>query len=309
MAVQTSVQPADLAGGAAARHRRRRLGPRAVPYLLVAPAVIYLLGITLYPFIAAVENSLYEESVGQLFYVGFENYARLFGDPAFWNSLVTTGTITAGALALEAGLGMGLALLIHKDPWVRTWRILFLTPMLFMPSAVAFMWKLLFFPGTSVINDLLLSVGLIDGQIDWLGDAFNATVMLIVTDVWQWTPFLFVIFLAGMQATDVELEEAAQLDGARWYHIFWFITLPLMRPIITVALILRGIDLITMFTTVHVMTKGGPAGYTETVSYFIYRTAFKDFQQGYAASASVVVLILTLLIAAVAVQRLFKHTS
>jgi len=305
MTVTTS--PGEAAGAEVLRPRL--LPPRAVPYLLIAPAVVYLLGITLYPLLSALHTSLHQITIGQQFFVGLENYARLISDSAFWSSLGVTALITSLALALETAIAMALALMIYKDPWVKTWRFLFLLPMLFMPSAVAFMWKLLFFPGTSVINDLLLRLGLITEQINWTGDAGYALIMLVVTDVWQWTPFLFVIFLAGLQAMDTELEEAAMLDGARWYHIFWHITLPMMTPIITVALMLRGIDLVRMFATVHVMTKGGPAGVTETVSYFIYRTAFKGFEQGYAAAASVVVLVLTVILAMVVVKRLFRYTT
>ncbi|MGF1475486.1 MAG: carbohydrate ABC transporter permease [Geminicoccaceae bacterium] len=234
--------------------RRRLVSPRMLPYLLIAPAVIYLLGITLYPFIYALRASLYETSVGMEFWVGFNNYGRLFADPYFYRSLWNTFVISSVALAVEACLAMGVALLVHKDPWVRGWRILFLLPMLFMPSAVAFMWKLLFFPGTSVINDLLIRAGLITGQLDWLGNVALARTMLVVADVWQWTPFLFVIFLAGLQAMDDEIEEATKLDGARWYQTFWFVTLPMMAPIIAIALVLRAIDLVTMFTKVSVIT-------------------------------------------------------
>lgn len=289
--------------------RRRLISPRVLPYLLVAPAVIYLLGITLYPFIYAVRTSLYEISVGMQFWVGWENYARLFTDWTFWSSLLNTGLIAGLALSIETVIAMGLALLVYRDPWVRGWRILFLLPMLFMPSAVAFMWKLMFFPGTSVINDLLLRVGLVDGQLDWLGNTLLSRASLIIADVWQWTPFLFIIFLAGLQGMDEEIEEAANLDGARWYHTFWLITLPMMRPVIAIALTLRGIDLVTMFTKVSLMTKGGPAGYTETVSYFIYRVGFKEFSQGYASAASVVVLILTVAIALIVIKRFFRTAT
>ncbi|HET7411565.1 MAG TPA: sugar ABC transporter permease [Pararhizobium sp.] len=303
MAVPTSLQ---LEGGMAPTIRRRWLSPRAVPYLFIAPAVVYLLGITFYPFIYAVRESLYETSVGMEFWAGFSNYTQLFSDASFWRSIVNTVIISGSALAVEFVLAMAIALAVYKDPWVRGWRMIFLAPMLFMPSAVSYIWKLLFFPGTSVINDILLWLGLISGQLDWLGNTTLARIMLVATDVWEWTPFLFVIFLAGLQATDSEIEEAAELDGARWYQTFWFVTLPMMRPIIAIALVLRGIDLVTMFTQVEIMTKGGPGGRTETVSYFIYRVAFKEFNQGYAAAASVVVLVITIIIAMVVVRRVFR---
>ena len=147
-------------------------------------------------------------------------------------------------------------------------------PMLFMPSAVAFIWKLAFNDGR-VISDLLMRVGLIDGNVDWLASVWLARTTLIVADVWQWTPFLFIIFVAGLQSQDQEIEEAARLDGASWPAIFWNISLPMMRPVIAVAVVLRGIDITTMFTNVYIMTQGTPGGATETMSYFIYRLGFR----------------------------------
>ncbi|HIP76867.1 MAG TPA: sugar ABC transporter permease, partial [Kiloniellaceae bacterium] len=185
------------------------------------------------------------------------------------------------------------------------WRIIFLMPMLFMPSAVAFIWKLAFMDGR-VISDLLMRVGLISENIDFLGVVWNARLTLIVADVWQWTPFLFIIFVAGLQAQDKEIEEAARLDGASWPAIFWNISLPLMRPVIAVAVILRGIDITTMFTNVFIMTQGTPGGTTETISYFIYRTGFRLFNFGYASAASAIMLILTIIIAQVLLKRFFR---
>lgn len=285
--------------------RRRRLPPGAVPYLLIAPAVIYLIGITFYPFLYVLRLSFYETSVGMEFWTGLSNYRDLVVDSSFWSSVGNTFIISGSALLIESVIAMAIALAVYKDSWVRGWRIIFLMPMLFMPSSVAYIWKLLFFPGTSVINDLLIRLGLISGQLDWLGNTTLARVMLIATDVWEWTPFLFVIFLAGLQATDSEIEEAAELDGARWYQTFWYVTLPMMRPIIAIALVLRGIDLVTMFTKISIMTKGGPGGKTATVSYFIYQKAFGEFNQGYAAAASVLVLLVTIASAMIVVRRVF----
>ena len=123
---------------------------------------------------------------------------------------------------------------------------------------------------------------------------------------WQWVPFLFIIFVAALQGQDKEIEEAARLDGAKWRQIFFAISLPMMRPVIAVALVLRGIDILTMFTPVHIITQGTPAGDTETVSYFIYRTAFKSFDFGYASAASVLVLAATVVMAQTFVRRVFR---
>ncbi|MCA3555035.1 carbohydrate ABC transporter permease [Aestuariivirga sp.] len=284
--------------------RRSPFRRKAFPYLLVAPAVVYLLAITLYPGIFALWRSFYQGRF-KLEFVGFQNYASLFGDEAFWHSLYNTLVIGGVTLAVEFAIAMTLAALVYRDPFVRGWRIIFLLPMLFMPSAVAYLWKLLFNDGR-VISDLLIRVGLADSNIDFMGSSWLARGVLVVTDVWQWTPFLFIIFVAALQGQDKEIEEAARLDGARWGQIFFSISLPLMRPVIAIALVLRGIDILTMFASPHIITQGAPAGDTETVSYFIYRTGFKSFEFGYASAASVVVLILTVVLAQSFVRRFFR---
>lgn len=274
------------------------------PYLLVAPAVIYLLLITLYPGIYAIVQSFYAVKFGPWQPVGFANYARLFNDYQFWGALRNTFVIGSISLTLQCLIALAIAFYAYRDPWVKGWRIIFLIPMLFMPSAVAFIYKL-FFLDARVFADLLIRLGLIDGNIAFQSSIWMSRSILILADVWQWTPFLFIIFVAALQGQDEEVEEAARLDGASWYQIFWNVSLPMMKPVIAVALILRGIDITTMFTNVFVITKGGPAFGTETISYFIYRTGFKFFDFGYASSASVIMLILTIIIAQFVVKRAF----
>jgi multiple sugar transport system permease protein len=292
----------------AARSPLRRRSPfqrKAFPYLLVAPAVIYLLGITFYPGLYAIYQSLFRVRFNSWTFIGLDNYTKLFSDHEFWASLWNTFLIGSGALLLEFVIALTLAALAYRDPWIRNWRILFLLPMLFMPSAVSFIWKLAFNDGR-VVSDLLMRIGVIERPLDFLGDVWLARLSLIITDVWQWTPFLFIIFVAALQGQDAEIEEAARLDGARWSQIFWNVSLPMLRPIIAVALVLRGIDIVTMFTSIFIITGGTPGGATETMSYFIYRTGFKRFDFGYASAASVLLLALTVIIAQSFVKRFFR---
>ncbi|MFO1104715.1 MAG: sugar ABC transporter permease [Amaricoccus sp.] len=277
----------------------------AMPYLLVAPAVIYLLMITLYPGAFAIWQSFYVVRFNKMIPAGLANYQMLLGDREFWAALGNTVVIGGIALALETVIAMALAFYAYRDSFIRGWRITFLMPMLFMPSAVAFLWKLAFNDGR-VISDLLMRLGLIDAPVDWLASTWLARTTLIVADVWQWTPFLFIIFVAALQGQDQEVEEAARLDGASWGSIFWNISLPMMRPVIAVAVILRGIDITTMFTNVYIMTQGTPGGATETMSYFIYRQGFRTFNFGYASAASVVMLVLTTIVAQLVVKRSFR---
>ncbi|PHQ86323.1 MAG: ABC transporter permease [Thalassobium sp.] len=284
--------------------RRSKRMKNLLPYLLVAPAVIYLLLITLYPGVFAITQSFYNVKFGPWQWAGLDNYAKLVGDYQFWGALWNTLVIGSISLVLQCVIALALAFYAYRDPWVQGWRIIFLVPMLFMPSAVAFIYKLAFLDGR-VIADLLIRIGLLDGNVAWQSSIWLSRMILILADVWQWTPFLFIIFVAGLQSQDEEVEEAARLDGASWYAIFFNISLPMMKPIIAVALILRAIDITTMFTNVFIITKGGPAFGTETISYFIYRTGFKFFNFGYASAASVIMLIITIFIAQLVVKRAF----
>jgi multiple sugar transport system permease protein len=286
--------------------RRRPFMRKAFPYLMVAPAVIYLLSITLWPGLFSIYRSLFTGKFNwQQNYVGFENYRLLFADQHFWTAVWNTlllGTIT---LAIEFVIALTLAALVYRSRWVKGWRILFMLPMLFMPSAVSFLFKLLFNDGR-IIADLLNRVGLVEGGVDWMAHTLNARFVLVVTDVWQWTPFLFIILVAGLQGQDKEIEEAARLDGASFGKMFWNISLPMLRPIIAIALVLRGIDLINNMAAVSIITQGSPGGHTETLSYFIYRTAFRSFDQGYASAASVLILIATIILAQILVRKFFR---
>ena len=275
------------------------------PYLLVAPAVAYLLMITLYPGIYAVVQSFYAVKFGPWNPIGFNNYIKLWGDYQFWGALWNTFVMGSISLIIQFVLALALAFHAYRDPWVKGWRIVFLIPMLFMPSAVAFLYKLLFLDAR-VFADILMRLGLIDGNLAIQSSIWGSRALLILTDIWQWTPFLFIIFVAGLQSQDEEIEEAARLDGATWSKIFWNISLPLMRPVIAVALVIRGIDITTMFASVFIITKGGPAFGTETISYFIYRTGFKFFNFGYASAASVIMLIITIVLAQLVVKRAFR---
>ena len=291
----------------AAPNRSRRRSPllrKAFPYLLLTPALLYLMAITLYPGLFAIYQSLFVVKFLNWNWTGSGNYAQILRDREFWAALGNTAIIGSIALTLQTCIAMTIAYFAYRDPLIRGWRIVYLMPMLFMPSAVAFIWKLAFNDGR-VISDILMRLGLTDGNVDWLGSIWLARLTLIVADVWQWTPFLFIIFVAGLQGQDQEIEEAARLDGASWPAIFWNISLPMMRPVIVVAVTLRGIDITTMFTNVYVMTQGSPGGATETMSFFIYRQGFRMFNFGYASAASVLMLVLTVVIAQTIVKRAF----
>jgi multiple sugar transport system permease protein len=284
--------------------RRSPFMRKAFPYFMVAPAVIYLLSITLWPGIFALYRSFYTGKF-KWDYVGLENYTQLFADNHFWTALWNTLLLGSITLTIEFAIALLLAALVYRSPWVKGWRILFMLPMLFMPSAVGYLWKLLFNDGR-VMADLLSRIGLVDGGVDWMAHTLYARFVLVLTDVWEWTPFIFIILVAGLQGQDKEIEEAARLDGASFGKMFWNISLPMLRPIIAIALVLRGIDLLNNMSAVSIITQGSPAGQTETLSFFIYRTAFRSFDHGYASAASVLLLIATVILAQILVRKFFR---
>lgn len=303
MGTNAPLVPGGVAKAAPSR-RRSPVLRKAFPYLLLTPALLYLLAITLYPGLFAIYQSLFVVKFLTWSWTGLGNYQAILQDREFWAALGNTALIGGISLTLQTAIALTLAYFAYRDAFIRGWRIVYLMPMLFMPSAVAFIWKLAFNDGR-VISDLLGRLGLIEGNVDWLGSIPLARLTLIVADVWQWTPFLFIIFVAALQGQDQEIEEAARLDGASWPAIFWNISLPMMRPVIVVAITLRGIDITTMFTNVFVMTQGTPGGATETMSYFIYRQGFRMFNFGYASAASVLMLVMTVIIAQTLVKRAF----
>ena len=193
----------------------RRRSPtlrKAFPYLLLAPAMIYLLVITLYPGLFAIYQSLFVIKFLNWTWAGLDNYSAILRDREFWAALGNTALIGGVSLVAQTVIALALAYFAYRDPLIRGWRIIFLMPMLFMPSAVAFIWKLAFNDGR-VISDLLMRIGVVDGNVDWLASVWLSRLTLIVADVWQWTPFLFIIFVAALQGQDQEIEEAVTCPG------------------------------------------------------------------------------------------------
>ncbi|MFO1034227.1 MAG: sugar ABC transporter permease [Hyphomicrobiales bacterium] len=234
----------------------RRRSPRSrklFPYLLVMPAVVYLLSIKPSRHLRCLSLALWRQV--QAGRAGLDNYRTPFTDHDFFNAIWNTLLLGSITLAVEFVLALTLAALVYRDPWVKGLRIIFLLPMLLMPSAVTFIWKLMFNDGR-IISDLMKRLGLIDFNVDWMFTPALARLVVIWTDVWQWTPFLFIIFVAGLQGQDKEVEEAARLDGASWWSAFFNVSLPMLRPIIAVALILRGIDILNIPTPIQLITQG-----------------------------------------------------
>jgi multiple sugar transport system permease protein len=271
----------------------RNNSDRSFPYLLLAPTIAVLLALSIYPLFYSVKISLQTESGGRVRY-GLQNFARLFGDQFFLSALAHTLVYAIIALTIEFLLGLGLALLLNEKLRGRNgFRALLLVPMMIPAVVVGVIWRLMLNPNFGAINGTLKRFGLNPESLTWTASPKLAMVSVITADVWQWTPFMFLILLAGLQAIPQEPYEAALVDGSSTWQTFRHVTLPLLRPAILIALLLRTMDLLRVFDHIFILTEGGPGFATETVSLYIYRTAFRFSNFGYAAAMSFVLLLIT----------------
>ncbi|MCM3904055.1 MAG: sugar ABC transporter permease [Pyrinomonadaceae bacterium] len=266
---------------------------RGLAYLLVAPTVAVLVALSIYPLIHAITLSLRVTS-GEGSHWSLGNFTRLLSDQFFLAALGHTLFYAACALSLEFFLGLGLAVLMNKQLRGRGLiRGALLVPMM-LPTVVAgVVWRLMLNPNFGAVNGTLKGMGLNTTALTWTSSPGLAMLSVIAVDVWQWTPFMFLILLAGLQAIPQEPYEAALIDGSSAWQTFRHVTLPLLRPAILVALLLRTMDLLRVFDQVFILTEGGPGFATETISLYIYRTAFRFSDFGYAAAMSFVLLVIT----------------
>jgi len=288
---------------ATARSRLQGAGlDRALPYLLLAPAVLLVLAVVVYPLISGVGTSTEFWRFGHaLRGVGFSNYRQAYHDHEFRGALWTTLKFVALAVALETGLGLGLALLCARElPLIRLARVTLIVPMIVTPVVVGIVFRLLYASDVGLLSSLSGSLG--GGQVHVLGSGGTAFLGLVLLDVWEWTPLMFLILLAGIQSLPVEPFEAARVDGAGAWRTFCDHTLPMLRPVMTVAIVLRTIDAFTTFDQVYVLTHGGPGHSTELISIYGYDTFFRFQQYGYAAAMLLVVALVVLAIAFLAVR-------
>lgn len=275
-----------------------------LPYVLIAPAVAVLLGLSIYPLIYSITISL---QIGDAWGVG--NFTRLFSDNFFFTAMAHTFVFAAAALTCEFLLGLGLALLLNNQIRGRGFfRATLLVPMMLPPVVAGIVWRLLLNPNFGAINGTLKQIGIDIEPLTWTASPKLAMLSVIAVDVWQWTPFVFLVLLAGLQAIPQEPYEAALIDGSTRWQTFRHVTLPLLKPAILIVLLLRTMDLLRVFDQIFILTEGGPGFATETISLYIYRTAFRFFDFGYAAAMSFVLLALTNVISVVYI-RFLKHET
>jgi multiple sugar transport system permease protein len=275
--------------------RFERWVERHLRILMLAPAELILLALTIFPsiymFYAAVHKISPNPDIPWEF-VGAGNFLRLLSDQQFHIGLWNTTVFTIVAVTAEFLLGLGLALLLDKYLRRLTFlKTILMIPMMLPPIAVAITWKLIYVRQFCVLNEIMFQLGLPTQA--WAGVVGLAMFSIIVADVWQWTPFMFLLMLAGLASLPIEPYEAAAIDGASAWRQFWDLTIPFLKPVIAIALLLRIRDAIRLFDLVFILTGGGPADRTKVLSLYIYQVAYRFVDPGFAAAISLFVLFVT----------------
>jgi multiple sugar transport system permease protein len=268
---------------------------RNFKYLILLPAIAVILLIGLFPLVYTLLVSFQKITmlVEDTSFHGLLNYQRLFADTRFWGAIGHTALITAIALPLQLFLGLLIAQLFLGDlPGRQIFIALLILPSVISPIVAGSMWRLMFDNRYGPVNQIL---GWIWGEpvtILWTLSPVFVYPAILICEVWQWTPFMFLILLAALSNVDRSMIEAAQIDGAGYWRIFFSIALPLIRPVVYVALLIRGLDLVRLFDIVWVLTRGGPGTMTETLSVYAYVQGFQQFEISYTAAMAFIFIIM-----------------
>ncbi|MET0898217.1 MAG: sugar ABC transporter permease [Mycobacterium sp.] len=271
---------------------------------MVTPLVALFVGVVGFPLVYAAYLSVTDYKLtdrGAPNLVGADNFVATFGDGAFWNSFGTTALYVLVAVGLELVIGLALALALQKQKWAKDLtRSMLLAPMFITPIAVGLTFRFLLNDQLGAIPAMLHTIGL---DYDFFGPG-KALFTLAFIDVWQWTPFMVLLLLAGLESIPKEPLDAARVDGASGLYVLRRVTLPLLAPVLVVAILLRSLDAMKVFEYVFATTRGGPGTETETLQYFIYQTGIQFFRLGSASAMAFVVLVLVLAVIVVAFRRM-----
>ena len=303
------MRPSSKRGVIEDVHLRLRGDSAVALKFLVGPVALLLL-ITVYPLIFALSTSLRSYWLfdpDRSAFVGLDNYIALFRTSLFGASVLRTIEFAVGSLVLELGLGYGLALLLHHDRLgFGVLRVLLVMPVLLTPAVVALIWSYMYDPNIGIIQFLASSLGL--SVRPWLSDVNTAMPAVIIVNVWEWTPFAFLVFVAGMKSVSPAILEAAMIDGAGPWAIGFHILLPLLWPVIAIVALLLTIDNLKGFDLIYVMTSGGPGVSTYTLPIMIWNQGFGSYQMG-TACAIAVVLLAIINLAVLALNAALRRTT
>lgn len=271
--------------------RDRRFGQ-----LMAAPGLAALLLVIVFPILFTLYTSAFDFTLinpRHDTFVGLDHYARAFGLAEFGNALYVTLWFVVAVVVLEFAVGFLVALMLNAvERGKAVYYAILLCPLLINPVVVGLIWRMFLHPELGIANYVLGLVGL--GPVNWLGDPTNAFWTLVAVDIWHQVSFMIVLLLAGLASLPKEPYEAARMEGAGTLACFWHVTLPLMRPVILVTLLIRLIFAVRTYDLIYIMTRGGPGQATDLVSYFIYRQAFVGLNIGQASALAVLLLLIVM---------------
>lgn len=285
-------------------------GRRNSAYFFLAPAAAVLLLVLTYPIVESVRLSFFEWQLRAIrqapTFVGFRNYVELFGSENFRQSIAVTIRFSLSVVLLELILGTIFALLLEGEiKGLRFFRTLYVLPIMIAPVVVGVMWRFMYHPSYGKINWFLGQLGI--APVGWLSDPRMAMYSIIIADVWQWTPFVFLLVLAGLQGVPKDLMEASVVDGANYFQTLISIKLPYIAAILGLTAVLRLIDSFRSLVVIFNMTFGGPGVSTEVLSLHLYKTAFTSQRLGLASAVAVVLLLVIFSFAGILIWRAVRQ--
>ena len=302
-------------GGAAPAGHARETNDRRLGYLLVAPVVILLLAVTAYPLVYNVWNSFHFDNLSYANlphdFVGWSNFAKMFRSSQWAAALQRTLAFTVVTVVFDMAVGLSLALMMHRQFRGRGFlRAAILVPWA-MPTVVsAMLWKTMFNPSSGFIDYILAAFHPAWGSLAWVGASeWRAWTAVFIADSWKNIPFVAILLLAGLQVIPNEVYEAARMDGASWWQSFTRVTLPMLKPALSVALIFRTLQALLVFDVIYILTGGGPGNSTETLSFLSFNTFIINTDFGLGGAMSIVLVLLALAVSFVYVRALRPNTT
>jgi multiple sugar transport system permease protein len=284
------------------------------PLLAIAPVIVVLFLLTIFPTVYALYISLFNFDLPRpqlSTFAGLGNFAEVVTDVRFWVALLQTLILMISAVGIEFIVGLALALFLFEDFRGKSAKSVYLPliliPMMIAPVLVGYIWRLLYQVQFGPLNYMLSFLGL--GPFEWTSGTSLALASVILVDIWQWTPFVTMVLLAGFASLSLELLEAARVDGATGWQRLRYVILPLSRNVIAIVLLIRFLDAFREFDKIFVLTQGGPGTATEVASYYAYLTGFKFFRIGYAAAMSLLLLMATVVLATALAKLLHRDQA
>lgn len=275
---------------------------------MVLPTCLFLVFLTVYPFVYSVYLSLHQvklTTLNRAVFVGLRNYAQLLGDGLFLHALGNTAVLGVCTITLEVLIGFSAAKIffeLSRSRFAVVLRSLYLLPMMATPLIVGMIAAYVFNPTIGIANYLITLLG--GSPVSWFGEPTTAMATMVLINVWQWSPFMMLLILAALTSIRGDYYEAARVDGAKWHHIIWFIEIPSVLNVVLLGVILRIIDILRFFDIVYITTRGGPGDSTMVVTLYAYMQDFQFFQVGTGSAAAVLILAISIVVTTFAVKLL-----